>query len=100
MPKYCEPHMLEARVYQCPVCGAFAQEGERTCGHCASLLATLRCGHCFELNFPGDLHCRGCGLELGLAPHFEPSRQACPDCRAPLRAFKAGVGELYACERC
>jgi Zn-finger nucleic acid-binding protein len=92
--------MLEARVYQCPVCGAFARDGERTCRHCSSLLATLRCGQCFELNFPDDLHCRGCGQELGLLPHAEGSEQACPDCKLPLQAFKAGTGELYACERC
>ncbi len=92
--------MPEARVYQCPVCGAFARENERTCRHCSTLLATLRCGHCFELNFPDDLHCRGCGLELGLAPHPESSVQACPDCKRPLQAFKAGPGELHACARC
>ncbi len=92
--------MPEARVYQCPVCGAFARDDERTCRHCSTLLATLRCGHCFELNFPDDLHCRGCGLELGLAPHPEGSTQTCPDCKRPLQAFKAGPGELHACERC
>lgn len=92
--------MVEARVYQCPVCGAFARDRERTCRHCSSLLATLRCAQCFELNFPDDLHCRGCGLELGLAPHPEGSQQACPDCNLPLQAFRAGAGELYACERC
>jgi Zn-finger nucleic acid-binding protein len=94
--------MAEARVYQCPVCGAFARDRERTCRHCSTLLATLRCGHCFELNFPDDLHCRGCGLELGLAPDpdAEGSAQDCPDCKRPLQAFKAGPGELYACERC
>jgi len=92
--------MVEARVYQCPVCGAFAHDRERTCRHCTSLLATLRCGQCFELNFPDDLHCRGCGLELGLAPFAEPSEQSCPDCKLPLQAFRAGAGELYACERC
>jgi Zn-finger nucleic acid-binding protein len=58
--------MPEARVYQCPVCGAFAQAGERTCRHCRAGLASLRCAACFELNFPDDLHCRGCGQELGL----------------------------------
>ena len=92
--------MVEARVYQCPVCGAFARDAERTCRHCSTLLATLRCAQCFELNFPDDLHCRGCGLELGLEPIAEGSKLACPDCKLPLHAFKAGAGELYACERC
>jgi len=92
--------MAEARVYQCPVCGAFARDGERTCRHCSTLLATLRCGQCFELNFPDDLHCRGCGLELGLAPYPEGSQLECPDCKLPLQAFRAGAGELHACERC
>lgn len=92
--------MVEARVYQCPVCGAFARENERTCRHCSTLLATLRCGHCFELNFPSDLHCRGCGLELGLEPVSDASQLACPDCKLPLKAFQTGNGSLYACERC
>ncbi len=91
---------MEARVYQCPVCGAFTRENERACRHCSTLLATLRCGHCYELNFPEDLHCRGCGLELGLSPHAEGSPQTCPDCKRPLQAFKSGPGELHACERC
>lgn len=92
--------MPEARVYQCPVCGAFAKDGERTCGHCSTFLATLRCAQCFELNFPGDLHCRGCGHELGLSLVPDRSGQTCPDCKLPLQAFKAGAGELQACERC
>lgn len=92
--------MTEARVYQCPVCGAFAQEGERSCRHCSTQLATLRCRHCFELSYPGDLHCRGCGLELGLAPADGLSAESCPDCKLTLRAFEAGAGQLLACERC
>jgi Zn-finger nucleic acid-binding protein len=92
--------VVEARSYQCPVCGAFAREGERSCRHCSTLLATLRCGHCFELSFPSDLHCRGCGLELGLEPVAEPSELSCPDCKLKLKAFQAGNGLLYACERC
>jgi Zn-finger nucleic acid-binding protein len=92
--------MSEARVYQCPVCGAFAQQGERACRHCSTQLATVRCRHCFELSYPGDLHCRGCGLELGLAPAQEPSAESCPDCKLTLHAFKAGAGQLLACERC
>jgi len=92
--------MTEARVYQCPVCGAFAREGLRTCEHCQAQLATLRCRHCFELNFPDDLHCRGCGAELGLSPQPSASLEVCPDCKEPLRAFEAGAGQLLACERC
>ncbi len=92
--------MSEARVYQCPVCGAFAREGLRECEHCQTQLATLRCRHCFELSFPDDLHCRGCGLELGLAPVADESQESCPDCKLPLRAFQAGGGQLLACERC
>jgi Zn-finger nucleic acid-binding protein len=52
------------------------------------------------LSYPGDLHCRGCGRELGLLPHEEPSDAACPDCQKALRSFKASVGLLQACERC
>jgi hypothetical protein len=92
--------MSEARVYQCPVCGAFAQDRERSCRHCSTLLATLRCGQCFALNFPDDLHCSGCGHELGLAPLGETSPLACPDCRQPLEAFSAASGTLHACQRC
>jgi Zn-finger nucleic acid-binding protein len=92
--------MTEARAYQCPVCGAFARAGDRSCQHCRAQLATLRCRHCFELNYPDDLHCRGCGLELGLAPVPQPSDEACPDCKLALRAFEAGAGQLSACERC
>lgn len=96
----CHGNMTEARVYQCPVCGAFAREGERTCRHCSTLLSTLRCGHCFELSFPDDLHCRGCGKELGLAVSPEASQLACPDCKLALSAFRADAGELQACGRC
>lgn len=92
--------MVEARVYVCPVCGAFAREGERTCRHCQTALATLRCGHCFELSFPEDLHCRGCGRELGLHPIPSQSELSCPDCKVPLHAFQASAGELLACEQC
>lgn len=92
--------MVEARVYVCPVCGAFAREGERTCRHCQTALATLRCGHCFELSFPDDLHCRGCGRELGLYPIPSQSAVGCPDCKVPLHAFQASAGELLACEQC
>lgn len=92
--------MVEAEVYQCPVCGAFARAGERSCRHCSTQLATLRCQHCFDLSYPGDLHCRGCGRELGLLPHDEPSDAGCPDCQKPLRSFKASLGLLQACERC
>lgn len=92
--------MTEARAYRCPVCGAFARDGERSCRHCSTALATLRCGHCFDLNFPDDLRCRGCGAELGLEPAAEASELSCPDCRQVLKAFSAGSGTLHACERC
>lgn len=92
--------MSEAGAYQCPVCGAFARDQERACRHCSTVLATLRCGHCFELSFPDDLHCRGCGAELGLGPLAEQSRLVCPDCRLPLDAFSAESGTLHACVRC
>src|SRR6478752_545104 len=92
--------MSEARVHQCPVCGAFARDGERSCRHCSTLLATLRCRHCFELSYPDDLHCRGCGLELGLSPRPDEASEICPDCKLTLRAFEAGAGKLLACERC
>jgi Zn-finger nucleic acid-binding protein len=92
--------MVEALVFQCPVCGAFARAGERSCRHCSTQLATLRCQHCFDLSYPGDLHCRGCGRELGLLPHDEASDALCPDCQKPLRSFKASIGLLQACEGC
>lgn len=92
--------MTEAQVYQCPVCGAFARERERSCRHCSTQLATLRCAGCFHLNYPGDLHCRGCGNELGLMPDHEASDARCPDCKQPLRTFASSVGLLQACERC
>lgn len=63
-------------------------------------MATLRCGYCFELSFPGDLHCRGCGQELGLHPVPEQSGLGCPDCKVPLHAYQASAGELLACEAC
>lgn len=92
--------MVEARVLVCPVCGAFAREGERACRHCQTALATLRCGYCFELSFPDDLHCRGCGRELGLHPVPSQSEARCPDCKVPLDAFQASAGDLLACEQC
>jgi Zn-finger nucleic acid-binding protein len=72
------------------------RDGERHCGHCS----TLRCGRCFDLNFPDDLHCCGCGCELGLALAAQSSDAACPDCKLPLHAFEAGAGQLKACPRC
>jgi Zn-finger nucleic acid-binding protein len=92
--------MSEALAYQCPVCGAFAREGDRSCRHCSTLLATLRCQHCFELSYPDALHCRGCGRELGLTPDQGETAETCPDCKLALRAFKAGAGQLLACDRC
>lgn len=92
--------MPDALAYQCPVCGAFAREAERSCRHCATALATLRCSHCFELNYPDDLHCRGCGHELGLELIPLASELRCPDCRLPLKSFSAGGGSLLSCERC
>jgi Zn-finger nucleic acid-binding protein len=92
--------MAEARAYQCPVCGAFARARERSCRHCATALATLRCAHCFELNFPDALHCGGCGGELGLEPIPEHCNFSCPDCRVELKSFTSGSARLYACERC
>jgi Zn-finger nucleic acid-binding protein len=60
----------------------------------------LRCGHCFDLNFPDDLHCRGCGQEVGLAVAAADSDLTCADCKLPLTTFKAGTGQLQACARC
>jgi Zn-finger nucleic acid-binding protein len=99
MPKY-PWFVVEARVYQCPVCGAFARQLERSCRHCTTQLATLRCARCYDLNYPDDLHCRGCGSELGLEPIPELCDLPCPDCKVPLQAFRAGSGCLHACERC
>jgi Zn-finger nucleic acid-binding protein len=93
-------YMVEARAYQCPVCGAFALAGDRSCRHCSSLLATLRCASCFELSFPHALRCHGCGAELGLTPDPAPSDQACPDCKVTLRSFHASAGTLLACDGC
>jgi hypothetical protein len=93
--------MPEAHAYQCPVCGAFAREAERSCRHCATALATLRCDQCFELNYPDDLHCRGCGHELGLELIPLVSELHCPDCSLPLKSFSAGgSGRLLSCEGC
>jgi Zn-finger nucleic acid-binding protein len=92
--------VVEARVYQCPVCGAFARELERSCRHCSTQLATLRCARCYDLNYPDDLHCRGCGVELGLEPVPDHSELPCPDCKVPLKAFRASGSLLHACERC
>ncbi|HYJ07863.1 MAG TPA: hypothetical protein VEX18_02615 [Polyangiaceae bacterium] len=93
--------MPEAHAYQCPVCGAFAREAERSCRHCATALATLRCDQCFELNYPDDLHCRGCGHELGLELIPLASELVCPDCSLPLKSFSAGgSGRLLSCEGC
>lgn len=92
--------MPEAHAYQCPVCGAFAREAERACRHCATALATLRCGQCFELNYPDDLHCRGCGHELGLELIPLVTELLCPDCSVPLKSFSAGSGTLLSCEGC
>ncbi len=92
--------MVEANAYRCPVCGGFAQEGDRACRFCATLLATLRCGRCFELSIPDALHCHGCGAELGLVPEAARSRETCPDCKTALQAFQTGAGRLLACERC
>jgi len=82
------------------VCGAFARSDERSCRHCSTRLATLRCGACYHLNFHEDLHCRGCGHELGLVLDAEPSDARCPDCALPLSRFRASAGHLLSCDRC
>jgi Zn-finger nucleic acid-binding protein len=92
--------MAEAQAFVCPVCGAFARDGERACRHCQSLLATVRCGRCFELNLPGALHCGGCGHELGLSVAEQTSRLRCPECQLEMKAFTSETGRLYGCEGC
>jgi Zn-finger nucleic acid-binding protein len=52
------------------------------------------------LNFHGDLHCRGCGHELGIALDAERSEARCPDCAVALSSFRADAGALLSCERC
>ena len=93
--------MTETPTLRCPSCGAPAEERERSCAHCRSLLSTRRCVGCFTLNPREASRCGRCGAEL---PHEELSvsaaGQPCPECRVPLVARKTGVVGYTECARC
>ncbi|MBX3125121.1 MAG: zf-TFIIB domain-containing protein [Polyangiaceae bacterium] len=90
----------EARKYRCPACGGAVDEQARTCGYCATPIATARCAHCFHMNVPESIHCSGCGRGLGLEPLGKPDSLVCPDCQTPFEAFCGGPGLLHDCSRC
>ena len=89
----------EAPALRCPSCGAAATEGDRACGHCGSLLSTRRCAVCFALSPRDAERCVRCGALLP-AEALKPAAGACPDCRQPLVARRAGVVGFSECARC
>lgn len=89
----------EAPALRCPSCGAAAEEGDRACGHCGSLLSTRRCVTCFALSPRDAERCVRCGALLP-AETLKPAAGTCPDCRHPLVARTAGVVGFSECARC
>ncbi len=89
----------EAPVLRCPSCGAAAQEGDRACAHCGSLLATRRCVVCFALSPRDAERCVRCGALLP-SETLAAAAGSCPDCRAALVARRAGVVGFSECPRC
>ena len=89
----------EAPALRCPSCGAAAQEGDRACAHCGSLLSTRRCVSCFALSPRDAEKCVRCGALLP-AEALKPSAGSCPDCKAAFVARQAGVAGFSECPRC
>lgn len=91
----------QARVYDCPRCGAPNSELSRRCEYCDAPLASQRCAECWTMNAPEARHCAQCGSEL--APNesiSEGSARTCPQCRTPLDAVSASRRSLLDCARC
>jgi Zn-finger nucleic acid-binding protein len=84
----------------CPHCGGPVEGGARHCGYCRGPVATVRCGGCYEMNFPESGFCTGCGRQLGLEPIPDGESFECPQCRRILDVFAGGPGRLYDCNRC
>jgi Zn-finger nucleic acid-binding protein len=89
----------EAPALRCPSCGAAATEGDRSCGHCGSLLATRRCTTCFALSPRDAERCVRCGALLP-AEALQAAAGSCPDCRQALVSRLAGVVGFSECARC
>ncbi|MCC6903368.1 MAG: zf-TFIIB domain-containing protein [Polyangiaceae bacterium] len=85
---------------ECPGCSKQVESSQRTCASCGTPIATVRCGHCYQMNSAESALCTGCGRELGLEPVGEPDAFSCPDCKLPFQLFRGGPGALHDCERC
>ncbi len=86
---------------RCPSCGAPAEEADRACAFCGSLLATRRCAVCFTLNPRDAAKCSRCGADLpSEALSVSAAGKLCPDCRVPLVGRKTGVLAYAECSRC
>jgi Zn-finger nucleic acid-binding protein len=89
-----------APTYSCASCGAPVAELSRRCQFCAAPVATVRCGHCFQMNVAEAAHCAGCGRQLGLEPASSAGGLECPRCTEQLEAFAAENHKLYDCGCC
>jgi Zn-finger nucleic acid-binding protein len=91
----------EAEMLTCPGCGAPVAFEARTCRHCQSELATVRCSSCFALERTGRKHCSHCGELLGLEGIEGPFGAKCPRCVDPeLVAVMVGGHRVGECMRC
>lgn len=90
----------EAPVLRCPSCGAPVLEADRACGHCGSLLSTVRCLACFALNPRDSLKCGHCGATLPKESLTPVTAARCPDCRLDLVARSVSAVGYAECARC
>lgn len=89
----------EIGSFACPFCGGACPADVRDCPHCAVRLLSLRCGHCFALEPPGNPSCGKCGHERDLEPLLGPTPLGCPRCGVSLETADEGQGVLE-CGKC
>ena len=92
---------MDAKTFNCPMCGAPASPGAVRCDHCRAPLASVACPACFGMVFQGSQFCPHCGAKLGQPePVTEPAVMLCPRCQGPMSSVVIGTSKLDECEVC